>query len=210
MLRDRRIIRSAARRIAQAAELSIGDLNQRLVEQEPHLTDRMLGRIAQTMEGQRKHGIMWTAKTLTDHGRGTQEKQYGADFVGVLDIAIPGYKVAKGFLAQSKLIKNASMHAGEFRRMVDQCKQMLELSPASYVFAMESGGIRVLPAVAVVASSGPEYLFSPDSVYSRKISSFYEAHFECFIGDLGIHEPSEDTLESLRARSLLYLAARTG
>jgi hypothetical protein len=208
MLRNLGVIRSAARRVAGAAERSIEDLNQRLVEQEPHLTDRMLGRIAEAMEGQRRRGIKWTAKTLTDHGPGTQERQYGADFVGVLDIAIPGYRVAKGFLAQSKLIKNGTMSTREFGRMVDQCKQMLELSASSFVFGMESTGIRVIPAVAVVASSGPDYIFSPDSVYSRKISSFYEAHFECFIGDLNIHEASEDTLERLRARSLLYLAAR--
>ena len=210
MLRNLGVIRSAAKRIAEAAERSVEDLNQRLVEQEPHLTDRMLGRIAEAMEGERKHGVKWTAKTLTDHGPGTQEKEYGADFIGVLDIAIPGYRVAKGFLAQSKLIKNGTMPTREFRRMVDQCKQMLELSPSSFVFGMESTGIRVIPAVAVVASSGPEYIFSSDSVYSRKVSSFYEAHFECFIGDLNIHEPSEDTLARLRARSLLYLAARTG
>jgi hypothetical protein len=49
----------------------------------------------------------------------------------------------------------------------------------------------------------------PDGLYSRNLSTFYEEHFECFIGDRRISEPSEKTLAQLRARHLLFLAART-
>ena len=209
MIKNRRLIRSSARRIAKAVDRSIEDLNDRLVEQEPHLTDRMLGRIAESMRGFEKHGVKWTAKTLTDHGPGTQEREYGADFVGVLEIDIPGYSVRKGFLAQSKLIRNNHMSSGEFNRLISQCKQMLELSPSSYVFSMSPSGIRVIPAIAVVGAGFSDLVFNPDGLYSRSVSTFYEEHFECFIGDMSIYEPSKETLARLRARSLLYLAART-
>jgi hypothetical protein len=196
-------------RIARAADLVVDDLNHALVEQEPHVTDRLLGRIEQSIDGYEKNGVRWRAKTLTDHGPGTQEKLYGADFVGVLEIDIPGYRVKKGFLAQAKLVKSDSMNRRDFQRMIDQCKLMLELSPESFVFHYSFGGIRVIPAISVLAASGPEAVFDPYGLYSRRISTFYEEHFECFIGDMRISEPSEHTLANLRARSLLYLAARS-
>ena len=209
MIRERRLIRDSVKRIVTAAEASVDDLKEGLVEQEPHLTDRMLGRIAQAMDGYRTKGVTWTAKTLTDHGPNTQERKYGADFVGVLEINIPGYKVKKGFLAQAKLVKAGQMKRDEFRRMIGQCEQMLDLSPASFVFHQSPSGIRVIPAIAVVGASGPEVAFSPDVLYSRKLNTFYEEHFECFIGDRRISEPSEKTLAQLHARHLLFLAART-
>lgn len=209
MIREKRMIRSTVRRIAAAAELSVADLKEGLVEQEPHLTDRMLGRIAQSIDGYKTKGVVWSAKTLTDHGPNTQEKEYGADFVGVLEMDIPGYKVRKGFLAQSKLVKAVRMRRDEFRRMIGQCQQMLDLSPASFVFYQSFDGIRVIPSVAVVAASGPEVVFNPDGLYSRRLSTFYEEHFECFIGDRRISEPTKEILAELRARSLLFLGART-
>src|ERR1700732_16132 len=169
----------------------------------------MLGRIAQAMDGYKVRGVTWTAKTLTDHGPNAQEREYGADFVGVLEIAIPGYKVKKGFLAQSKLVKAGRMKRDEFRRTIGQCQQMLDLSPASFVFYQSLNGVRVVPAIAVVAASGPEVAFDTEGLYSRKLGIFYEEHFECFIGDRRISEPSEKMLAELKARHLLFLAART-
>ena len=210
MIRERRLIRDSVKHLVRAAEASVDDLKSGLVEQEPHLTDRMLGRMAQAMEGYKTKGVTWTAKTLTDHGPDTQEKVYGADFVGVLEIDVPGYKVKKGFLAQAKLVNSASgiMRRSEFNRMIGQCEQMLNLSPSSYVFYQSPNGIRVIPAVAVLAASRPEVAFNTEGFYSRALSAFYEEHFECFIGDRRISEPSEKTLKELHARYLLFLAAR--
>ena len=208
MISHRRLIRGAAKRIAEAADSAVNDLEDGLAEQEPHLTDRLLGRIMQSIEGYKSKGVTWKAKTLTDHGPGTQEKTYGADFVGVLDIDLPEFKVRKGFLAQAKLLDSGEMSSREFRRLLGQCEQMLELSPDSFVFHQSVDGIRVIPAIAVVGASGPEIAFDPDALYSRKLSRFYEEHFECFIGDRKINEPSERMLAELRARALLYLTVR--
>jgi hypothetical protein len=209
VIRYNGLIRDAARQIASAAEASLDDLKTGLVEQEPHLTDRMLGRMAQVMDGYKAKGVTWSAKTLTDHGPNTQEKEYGPDFVGVLEINIPGYKVKKGFLAQAKLTKSDKMNRSDFDRLIDQCKRMLDLSTESFVFHYSFEGIRVIPAIAVLAASGPSAVFDPDGLYFRRISTFYEDHFECFVGDMRISEASERTLEQLRARSLLSLVARS-
>jgi len=209
MMRRRAMIRSSVMRIAAAADSAVEDLRTGLVEQEHQVTDRLLGRISQAIEGYKMKGVTWRAKTLTDKGPGAQEKQYGADFVGVLEIDLPEYRVKKGFLAQAKLTSVGLMSHREFERMVDQCRQMLDLSPDSFIFHESPNRIRVIPAISVVGASGPQIAFYPDSVYSRKISRFYEEHFECFIGDQRINEPSARTLEALRARSLLYLSATT-
>ena len=208
MTNYRGLVRSVARRISAAADSAVEDLNEGVVEQEPHLTDRLLGRIAQSIEGYRSKGVTWKAKTLTDHGPGAQERQYGADFAGVLDIDLPEYKVKKGFLAQAKLLRTNRMEMQEFRRLLSQCEQMLTLSPDSFVFLYSRDGIRVVPAIAVVGASHPDMVLNPEALYSRKISTFYEVHFECFIGDRNINEATDDMLGRLQARSLLHLAAR--
>jgi hypothetical protein len=194
-------------RIAGAGDAAVKDLQEGMVEQQPHLTDRLLGRIMQSINGYQSKGVRWSAKTLTDHGRGAQEKKYGADFVGVLDIDLPEFKVRKGFLAQAKLLISGRMPTHEFNRLFSQCRQMLELSPAAFVFLQSLEDIRVIPAVTVVGARAPETVFHPDGFYSRSLSRFYEEHFECFIGDRQINEPSERNLENLQARSLQYLAA---
>lgn len=209
MINERALIRNAARRIARAADAAVADLREGLVEQEPQLTDRMLGRIMESINGYQSKGVRWTAKTLTDRGRGAQESRFGADFVGVLDIDLPEFKVKKGFLAQAKLLRSGGMSKVEFNRMLPQCDQMLQLSPDSFVFVQSMDGIRVVPAIEVVGAANAAVAFDPAAHYSRSLSRFYEEHFGCFIGDRAIDRPTEQTLRDLQARSLLYLAART-
>jgi hypothetical protein len=87
---------------------------------------------------------------------------------------------------------------------------MLGLCPDSFLFVYSMAGTVVVPAAAVVSLTAPH---NPYDLYSRSLRRFYEEHFECFIGDRRIHAPSIEALsvlrEEMRARSLLYLAART-
>jgi hypothetical protein len=210
VIRDYAIIRESARRIAEAANGTMQALTEARVEQEPAFTDRMLGRIEHAMEGFETKGVRWTAKTLTDRGPKAQEKQFGADFVGVLTIRIPEYSVSKGFLAQAKLIEpNASIGEREFERMRRQCEEMLTVSPDSYVFIYSVSRISVVPALSVISAGR----CNPHDLYSRSVSRFYEEHFQSFIGDRDIHAPSitalEQARERTRARRLLYLGAQT-
>ncbi len=211
MIRAYGIVRAAASRVAQAAERTVQTLSDGRVEQEPHFTDRMLGRIEETMDGFETKGIKWTAKTLTDRGRGAQETRHGADFIGVLHISLPDYTVKKGFLAQAKLVKpGAHIPMEDWRRLQDQCAKMLTLSPDSYMFIYSTRGIHVVPAISITAAdgwaSGPPYAF-----YSRTVQRFFEEHFESFIGDARVSAASIEALERLRqefeTRRLLYLEA---
>jgi len=211
MIRNYGIIREAAARVAKAAESSTDALRQGRVEQEPAFTDRMLGAIEEAMQDFESKGVVWQAKTLTNLGRNAQEKHFGADFAGVLSVNLPGFIVQKGFLAQAKLIEpNHGFSRDEFERLKEQCALMLKLTPDSFIFLYSKGGVAVIPAISVV-SSEPR---NPHEFYSRSISRFYEEHFESFIGDARINEPSTQALENLRrtweARRLLYLEARAG
>ena len=209
MLREYRIIRDAAEVVARAAEGAVTALRDGRLEQEPAFTDRMLGRIEQAMDGYKHNGVVWSAKTLTDHGRNAQESEYGADFLGVLEVDLPEYSVKKGFLAQAKLIEPwQSMKTKDFAAMQEQCEKMLKLSREAYVFIYSRAGISIVPAAAVISSKR----INPHDLYSRSIQRFYEEHFACFFGDLRINVPDVSSLRLLAAeydaRSAIQLIAK--
>lgn len=197
MLQDYAIIRESAAHLASAAEETVASLRDLRIEQEHHFTDRMLGRIEEAMNNYALKGVKWTAKTLTDKGANAQETKYGADFAGVLDIALPDYSVKKGFLAQSKRAEpGVPLTKSECNRMKGQCDDMLKLSPDSYVFLYSVTGIFVVPAISVLNSN----LCDPFELYSRSVARFFEEHFECFIGDRDIATPDPKMLDSLMKR----------
>ena len=80
------------------------------------------------------------------------------------------------------------------------------VSPASFVFVYSDEGVRVTPAISVVASNG-----DPSQLYDRSAQRFFEEHLECFIGDRRMDWPTPETLTALReqriARSALLIRA---
>jgi hypothetical protein len=164
----------------------------------------MLGGIEEAMHEFQVKGIQWRAKTLTDRGRDAQEKKYGADFMGVLSVDLPDFRVEKGFLAQAKI----DTPRLDLKSLHSQCERMLSLSPESFVFLYSREGVTVVPAIAVMGTKE-----RPSELYSRSAARFFEEHFQSFIGDRAISAPREDVLEGLRerydARSLLYLQAKS-
>lgn len=208
MIQDYAIIRESAARVAQAAEGAVDALRDGRVQQEPAFTDRMLGRIEEAMRNFEVKGVRWSAMTLTDRGRGAQERTYGSDFAGVLDIRLAGYAVRKGFLAQAKLIEpNQYIPPTEYGRMREQCEAMLARTPDAFVFVYSLHGIIIVPAISIVSADN----VNPHELYNRSISRFFELHFECFIGDRDLSSPNIGGLKRLReridARRLLLLKA---
>jgi len=204
MLKYRKIVKASARRIANAANATIDELVAHRVEHEPDFTGEMLGRMKQAMHDYHVGGVSWTAKILTSHGSNAQERRFGADFMGVLTFDLPEYKVQKGFLAQAKRVEvSGGMSNGEWHRLTAQCKVMLSITNASYVFLYSSTGITIVPAVVVIAAQKP---FNPHGFYTRKIVRFYEEHFECFVGDPQLSSADTKTLERIQAKRALLLS----
>lgn len=198
MFSNQRLVNSLVKKISQVERETLDALRDGRVEQEPALTDRLLGSMEHVLNGKRVAGVRWTVKTLTDRGRGSQESVFGADFMAALELSLDGYQVAKGFLAQSKLIEpSQAFSKQEVTRLKDQCKQMLSFSPASFVFLYsQQSGIVVVPATEVLASRD----CNPHELTSKKMASFYREHFECFIGDRGIRKTTPQGLKELRQR----------
>jgi len=212
------ILRDLSKHIEKAAAIAVEDLQEGIVETEPSLTDRFIGAMEGRLSTLEIGGYRFKIRTLRDRGRGAPEHEFGADLVGVLDVDIPSYKVSKGFLAQAKLANKGeitvklpgSCPGYEYpeitvsiprdpssSRLVSQCKQMLSVTPDSYVFVYSQFGIFVIPASAITS-------IAPGScrpVYSKRIGGFFMEHMMSFIGDLGLEATSDDALRSCRERT---------
>ena len=205
MLKYRRIIKDSAVRIAVAANRTVDEYTVGHIEHEPEFTGEMLGRMKEAMNGFVTRGVRWTAKVLTSQGPNAQENLFGADFMGVLEFDLPEYRVKKGFLAQAKRIERGQhVTSREWDRMVQQCNQMLSITTESFVFVYSRSGIIIVPAVTIVSATNP---CNPHDFYSRTTLRFYKDHFECSVGDQAISSADIKTLEHLRARNALLLAA---
>jgi len=206
MLNHYRAIKEITSRIGSAVDSTVGALQEGRVEHEPAFTDRMLGSIEESLKDFRSKGIKWDAKTLTDRGRGSQESKVGADFLVTIEYNLDDYKVAKGFLAQAKLLRKGDIDS--VKDLQEQCEKMLKLSPDSFVFLYDTESVRVVPAVSVISSD-----FSPTEHYSRAASRFFADHLECFVGDRNISSATPEGLEKLiekyHARSALLIQAGT-
>lgn len=204
MLPYYKAVRQGAQRIAEAIDYSVEALRNGQIEQEPAMTEKMTTAIERSLTNYRHNGIRWRAKSLTDRGVGSQESKYGADFMGVLNIALPEFQISKGFLAQAKLIREG--RTVDLDELKQQCEKMLRLSPDSFVFLYAASGVRVVPAISVVGSK-----WEPQYLYSRSAERFFEEHLECFIGDRNINAPTPDMLIELQkrfeARSAIWIQA---
>jgi hypothetical protein len=65
---NKKLIRGLVTRIRRAERETLESLRFERIEQEPALTDRLLGVMEHVLNGQSIGGITWTAKSLTDRG----------------------------------------------------------------------------------------------------------------------------------------------
>jgi hypothetical protein len=177
---------AVAKRIREAADITVQSLRDEAVTQEPHFTDRLLSRIEDAINRTENTQAKWTAATLRDRGRRAEETLFGADFLGVFECTTPELSTAKGFFAQAKLLESGSeMLSGEHSRLREQCRRMLGQSPDSFVFLYGLAGVRVVSANAVLDSSHRRL----DDLGTKDLAEFFEDHFRCFIGDRRFEAP---------------------
>lgn len=198
MFNNQKLVNRLLTKISEAEKVILEDLSNDRVEQEPAITDRLLGVMQYLLNNQTVAGVKWRAKTLTDRGRGSQESNYGADFLAALELDVQGYRVKKGFLAQAKLIEpSESFGNANFEKMREQCEKMLKHSSASYIFLYsQQSGIVVVPAIEIVGARS----CNPHELTSRPMRQFYREHFECFIGDRAIQSANLQALQELSDR----------
>ena len=204
MFRNQKLVRGVTARINRAANNTLNALTVGRAQLEPQVTDRLLGAIEQELDGKSIGGVVWVAKTLTDRVKGSQESEFGADFMGVVSLELNDFEARKGFLSQAKLVEpSQSFPASEWKRLKGQCEKMLKFSAESFVFMYsQQSGIRIVPAVEVVGARE----CNPHELTSKSITKFFKDHLECFIGDRAIQSATPEGLIELRAK----YEARTG
>lgn len=204
MIQGYGFVRDAATRLAEAASLIMHRFARRPEMQEPDITSQIVGSWVQAMDGYEARGLRWDAHVLTALGPGSQEHDYGADLLEVIEFDVPCFRVCKGFLVQAKKLASGElMSPRDWERMQDQCGHMYhEVSPASFVFFYSPTGVRVIPASSILSS---HCVRRPEEFHGRTLQRFLEEHFESIIGDLALSVDTPAELEQLAART----AART-
>jgi hypothetical protein len=95
------------------------------------------------------------------------------------------------------------------RRLREQCKQMLDISPDSFVFVYGKNGVEVLPAILFADGSLGLHHADP-----WELGRFFAAHFASFIGDpkLGVQTREEfsTVLGAPQPREMLVVSASLG
>lgn len=153
------VFSSASRRMASAATRTCRDYSVGNLPDEPTFTGALVARLQDALNGKQTSGIFWSARVLSNHGPGAEEKVYGADFLGVLYMDIPSLSVRKGFLAQAKRQEPGSRLSGqEWSRLIDQCRTMLQFTSESFVFVYSISGVSVVPATTVVSCTDRQLL----------------------------------------------------
>jgi hypothetical protein len=203
------IIQEAAARVSQAVDGVLADYRAGNVEQEPAITDRMLQAMATALNGHQRKGFVWTAKTFTDRGHGSQESRVGADFMGVLAANLPTFEVTKGFLAQAKrLERDEELRPSDLSKLKEQCDAMLAITPDAFVFLYSRHQVTIVPAVSVAAFAGGAL----HKLHQRKLTEFIEEHLACFIGDRSLGGGDEASIrramEAAHARVGLSIAVK--
>jgi len=213
------IISPAINRILKAIEAAehkvIQGLQDKTIETEPSLTDRLLGAIDFAFdEGIKSDGYLIRARTLRDRGANAPEAEFGADLASVLHIDTKEYKISKGFLAQAKLANKEGIYievkdnrclphislrlSSSSSRLVNQCHRMLCITPESYVFIYSNYGIFVIPASTVVSVSSDDNMYR---VSFKTFQWFMKDHLRSFIGDLQLSAYDDDTFRRLRDKT---------
>ena len=228
MLRSYRAARPIASLMARAADRVIARYDERVLPDEPDITSRVAEAISSRFPIRthgipliRTHGIPhveWDAHVLrSGRGRAAEEKRHGADLMGVLDIAVPGYRVKKGFLVQAKKEQSLGSNKKEWERLQNQCKTMLERTTESFVFVYSpTRRIRVFAASAVLGLETRNIF----DLYHKSMYTFFSTHLRSFIGDRNLDMPTIDVLDRLLPaamddhpdipdRTILYATART-
>ena len=235
MLKQLRLVRNISREISHAADEAFSIYREGRVVEEPSLMPIILKAIEDHI-GRGYFGtalgselsisredpasitratgiadIAWKFRILkTGRGSAGEEKRYGADMMGVLDVDVPGYRSKKGFLAQAKMSEPSHrFRTKDWEKLRQQCKNMLACTPDSFVLIFSRReGIRMVSAQAVLGLESRQ-LFD---LYNRSLSTFFENHIICHIGDHRLDKTDIEQLETLRdmrVENVFELSAKT-
>lgn len=191
-------MRKIAHRAEQASASVMGKLGTGRVKHEDDLTGVLVGALDEAIKGVRTGGVTWDTSILT-HRIGGEEGTYGADLLIHVRLDTPQHKYSKGVLVQAKRIgPGKNMRAKDHADLKNQCNKMLDWTPASFVFAYDSHGMRCGAATKIAGSAG-RTLYDQCSWTAYR---FFLELFRCPIGDTEITSADVEELRMKRGLAI--------
>lgn len=201
--------------VSRRADELCGRIGEDIAD-EDDFTSRLADRIEWAVDGLHLDGIQWRvrARKLESKRRASEEARVGADLGVVIRMSGKGFDVRKGYLIQSKLVRDISLdraNRSPFRtndRVIDQCKKMLRVTPESYVWLYTPSGVSVLRA-GTVLDVDPQLVHR---AARQSLHDFFLAGFLSWSGDRAFVDVSKGGLERMSEeyglRQTLALHAR--
>ncbi|WP_316204514.1 hypothetical protein [Bradyrhizobium sp. SZCCHNS3051] len=196
-------IREAARRASQAAADAIAAYDDDTISYERGITDSFAVLLRKALNNQIEN-LVFRSHVLKDTtGSGAEESQIGADLLIHVEFKTPELSYSKGILVQAKRVEPGErMPKTKHEELVDQCKKMLSISPASWIFDYAHGGMRCGPAAAIATSNN--MMLHEQCIWTPY--RFFLELFRCPIGDPSI---TSARVEELPVRTKLITKITT-
>jgi hypothetical protein len=217
---SREDIMLAANELSTATDATTRDLAHGDVAGEEDFTGQLIGRCKQKLEdlkmpharwgvaailteaddGPARPSVRLSARQTQSKGGGSEESWSGADLLMVLEITAPDYEVRKGVLIQAKRLEPGKKLPTRIARdLRSQCKDMLDLTPASFVFVYSKTGVMTLSATTVEASERRD--LHELEQWPNSTAVFFTDFMKCWTGDPRLAATDRESLAVLRAES---------
>jgi hypothetical protein len=161
------------------------------VTDEDDLTGVLVGRLDSRLDGH-IGGLTWNT-TIVRHrsGRAAEERRTGADLVIHVSLDTSTERYSKGVLVQAKRVEpNDQMNQAEHNELRRQCRDMLKITPAAFVFDYVKGWMRTGSATRIAGSRRLDLYH----ICAWTSYRFFLELFRCPIGDPKITSARVDDL----------------
>jgi hypothetical protein len=176
------VTKAAAKQAELATKTTSNAYKRKYAYDEDDLTGALLGSLLTQFHGVQLGGITLDA-SIPRHRRGiaAEESRYGADLLIRVAMDTPTQKFSKGVLIQAKKSERSDYWSTRQRNvLIEQCNEMLRVTPAAFVFHYSEKGIRCGAASRV---AGATDVFSIAYLCGWSAYRFFLELFRCPIGD---------------------------
>lgn len=181
MLIEERVVRKVNSLVEEVVNEMVGGWLEEWSRDEVSITSKLFSQLEKEL-----NGISVKELTLKVKYSGVKKKNFKRQDkkarVGVaLRVNLPRFTVSKALLAQAhkeEVIQPA--YLGELQK---HCREMLKITPQSFVFLYSKEGVFIVPAVTVVGLESERKVPFLHQVYCKRLSLFIEEFLKCFVGD---------------------------
>lgn len=177
-------MRLAAHTAERAVSRAMAKYRAGLVTDEDDLTGVLIGNLDSEFSSGRLTeigGLKWSSSILRHRkGIAAEEKRIGADMIIHVKVDTPIQTYSKAVLVQAKRHEPGDqMNQKEQKELLQQCKKMLDVTPAAFVFDYSTEKMRCASATKIAGSANKD-LYAACNWTSYR---FFLELFRCPIGD---------------------------